>query len=118
MSCDLLQHAEDRVADALGLLLEAVEIDVLDPALADDFAHGVFGDDAEPRLRSRQRRLDVQVVAGARSSEKTWRISAVEKMSRKMRESKAVAGISVSGIFIDRTTNSVRSLSSFGERVG
>ena len=37
---DLLHHAEDRIADALGLLLEPGEIDVLDPALALDLARG------------------------------------------------------------------------------
>ena len=30
---DLLHDAEDRIADALGLLLQPGEIDVLDPAL-------------------------------------------------------------------------------------
>jgi hypothetical protein len=37
---DLLHHAEDRVTDALGLLLELAEVDVLDPALGLDLARG------------------------------------------------------------------------------
>ena len=64
-SDDLLHHAEDRIADALGLLLELGEVDVLDPALALDLARGLLGDDAEAALRPRQRRLDLQVIAGA-----------------------------------------------------
>ena len=39
---DLLHHAEDRIAD-IGLLLEAGEIDVLDPALPHDLARGLLG---------------------------------------------------------------------------
>ncbi len=60
---DLLHHAQDRIADALGLLLEASEVDVLDPALAHDLLRGLLGDDAEPSLRLRQRRLDLEVIA-------------------------------------------------------
>ena len=39
---DLLHHAEDRIADALGLLLELGEIDVLDAALLHDLARGLL----------------------------------------------------------------------------
>src|SRR5712691_2241411 len=60
---DLLHHAEDRIADALGLQLETGEIDVLDAGLLLDLARRLFGNDAEPRLHARQGALDVEVVA-------------------------------------------------------
>ena len=87
---DLLHHAEDRIADALGLLLEAGEIDVLDPALPHDLARGLLGDDAEARGAG-ECGLDLEVVGRPFSSEKTARISGVLKMSRKIAESSAVA---------------------------
>jgi hypothetical protein len=59
---DLLHHAEDRIADALGLLLEACEIDVLDPTLPHDLARGLLGDDAEAGLCAGERGLDLEVV--------------------------------------------------------
>ena len=39
---DLLHHAEDRIADALGGGLQLGEVDVLDPALAHDLARGLL----------------------------------------------------------------------------
>src|SRR5262249_26514637 len=63
---DLLHHPEDRLADALGLLLEARKLAVLDPAAAHDLLRRLLGNDPEARLRARQRRLDLEVVAGPR----------------------------------------------------
>src|SRR5262249_60158525 len=65
-SDDLLHPTEDRIADALGLLLEAGEIDVLDLALAYDLLRGLLRNDAEPRLRLRQRRLDLEIIGSPR----------------------------------------------------
>ncbi len=62
---DLLHHAQDRIADALGLLLQAGEVDVLDPALPHDLRRGLLRNDAEAGLRAGERRLDLEVVAGA-----------------------------------------------------
>src|SRR5262245_11506281 len=61
---DLLNDAEDRIADALGLLLEAGEVDVLDPALPHDLTRGLLRNDAEARLCAGERGLDLEVVAG------------------------------------------------------
>src|SRR5262249_1765353 len=63
---DLLHDAQDRIADALGLLLQAGKIDVFDPALTHDFARGVFGDDAEARLRAGERGVEIETIAGPR----------------------------------------------------
>src|SRR6185369_188092 len=60
---DLLHHAEDRIADAFGLLLQAGEVDVFDPALALDLTRGLLRDDAEAGLRPGERALDLQVIA-------------------------------------------------------
>ena len=65
-------------------------------ALLLDLARRLLGNDAEPRLHARQRALDVEVVADRVSSENTPRISSVLKMSRKIAESSAVAGIVLS----------------------
>src|SRR5262245_64570390 len=61
---DLLNDAEDRIADALGLLLETGEVDVLDPALPHDLARGLLRNDAEACLRAGERGLDLEVVSG------------------------------------------------------
>src|SRR5262249_50239617 len=63
---DLLHDPQDRIADALGLLLQTGKVDVLDPALAHDLARGVFGDDAEERLRAGERGLEIERIAGPR----------------------------------------------------
>src|SRR5262249_13595926 len=63
---DLLHHAENRIADALGLLLEARELDVLDPALSLDLPRRLRRDDAETGLCARKRGLGLEVIAGAR----------------------------------------------------
>src|SRR5262249_43249994 len=63
---DLLDHAEHRIADALGLRLELGEIDVLEPALPLDFLRGAFGNDTESCLHPSERRLDFQIVPRAR----------------------------------------------------
>src|SRR6516164_4865059 len=80
---ELLHHAEDRIADTLGLLLETGEIDILDPALALDLARGLFRNDAKTALHARQRCFDFQVVAGARLIGKNlphfWRAENVAK---------------------------------------
>src|SRR5262249_56578793 len=63
---DLLHDTQDRIADALGLLLQAREIDVLDPALAHDLTRGLFGNDAEARLRAGERSLEIETLGGPR----------------------------------------------------
>jgi hypothetical protein len=60
---NLLHHAEDRIADAFGLLLQAGEVDVFDPALPLDLTRGLLRDDAEAGLRPGERALDLQVIA-------------------------------------------------------
>src|SRR4029078_12933964 len=62
---DLLHHAEDRIADPFGLLLQPSEVDVLDPALTLDLACVLFRDDAETALRPGERDLDLQIIAGS-----------------------------------------------------
>jgi len=54
------RYLSDEIVE---VLLEASEVDVLDPALAHDLLRGLLGDDAEASLRLRQRRLDLEVVA-------------------------------------------------------
>src|SRR5262249_30139408 len=61
---DLLHDAEDRVSDALGLLFQAREIDVLDPALPHDLARGLLRDDAEAGLCTGERSLDLEAITG------------------------------------------------------
>ena len=58
---DLLHHRQHRIADALGLLLELDEVDVLDLAGAFDLDRRLSRNDAEPRLHPRQRRLELEI---------------------------------------------------------
>ena len=62
---DLLHHAKDRIADALGGRLELGEVDVLDLALTLDLARCLLRDDAEPPLHACQRGLDFEIAGGA-----------------------------------------------------
>ncbi len=61
----LLDHAQHRVADALGLRAQLLQVDHLEPAVAHDLRRRLCGDDAEPGLDARQSRLDVEIFARA-----------------------------------------------------
>src|SRR5439155_19400598 len=63
---DLLDYAEHRIADALGLGLQLGEIDVFEPALPLDFLRGALRNDPEPRLNARERCFDFEVIARPR----------------------------------------------------
>ncbi len=59
-----------------------------------DLARGLLRDDAEPALHARQRRLDLEIAGGAVLVGEHLRASpACVKMSRKIIESRAVAGM-------------------------
>ncbi len=62
---ELLHHRQHRIADALGLGFELCEIDLGDIAVLDDLVCRLLRDDAEPRLRPRQRRLEVEIFLHA-----------------------------------------------------
>ena len=62
---ELLHHRQHRIADALGLLLELREVELIDRAVAADLLRRFSRDDAEARLHARERRLDVEVVLDA-----------------------------------------------------
>ena len=62
---ELLHHRQHRIADALGLRLQLGEVDLGDVAMAADFLGGLLRNDAEPRLRPRQRRLEVEIFLHA-----------------------------------------------------
>ena len=62
---ELLHHRQHRIADALGLGFQLGEIDLGDVAMPADFLGRLFRDDAEPRLRPRQRRLEVEIFLHA-----------------------------------------------------
>ena len=89
---DLLHHAEDRIADALGLLLEAAEVDVLDPAFC-TISRAAFSGMMPSRAWARASAARSRGSSRCASRRKDPRISAVLKMSRKIAESSAVAGI-------------------------
>ena len=61
----LLHHRQHRIADALGVLLQPDKIDFAGVAMADDFLRGRRRDDAEARLRPRQRRREVEIFLHA-----------------------------------------------------
>src|SRR5258708_36231198 len=60
---ELLDHAQHRVADALGLRAQLLQVDFLEPAVAHDLRGRLPGDDAERGLYARQSRLDVEIFA-------------------------------------------------------
>jgi hypothetical protein len=62
---DLRHHAQDRVADALGLLAQPVHVDLVQVAVADDLVGRFLRDQPQPGLHLGQRALDVDVLAGA-----------------------------------------------------
>ena len=61
----LLHHRQHRIADARGLPFKLNEIDLAGVAMVNDFFGGILRDDAEPRLRPRQRRFEVEVLLHA-----------------------------------------------------
>ena len=60
----LRDDAENRIADALGLRAQLVEIELRDVAVTDDFVRGFLRDDAEAALHDRQRLFDLDVLRG------------------------------------------------------
>src|SRR5262249_43650681 len=81
---DLLHDAQDRIADSLSLLLQAGEVDVFDPALTHDFARGLFGNDAEARLRAGERGLEIETIGGPRLvGKKTPQLRSAEDVGEK-----------------------------------
>ena len=68
---ELLHDAEHRIADALGLLLQLGQVDVSMRQCRPISRAAASRDDPKPRLRTRQRGFDVEVIGGPPSSEKT-----------------------------------------------
>jgi hypothetical protein len=62
---ELLHHRQNRIADALGLLLQELEIVVPGRAVAANLFRGLFWDDPELRLSAGERRLDVEIALNA-----------------------------------------------------
>ena len=62
---ELLHHRQHRIADALGLDFEFCDIDLGAVAMPADFLGRLLRDDAEPRLRPRQRGLEVEIFLDA-----------------------------------------------------
>ena len=85
----LLHHRQHRIADALGLRFELGEIDLGDVAVPADFLAGLFRDDAEPRLRPRQRRLEVEIFLHAVARRKTPAASPRSRRCRGIRRSRS-----------------------------
>ena len=61
----LRHHAEDRIADALGLLPQLGHVDLVEPAVAHDLVGRVLRDQAEAALNLGERRLDVEIFLRA-----------------------------------------------------
>ena len=59
---ELRHDAEDRVADALGLLAQLGHVDLVESAVADDLVGRLLRNEAEPALHLGQRGLDVEVL--------------------------------------------------------
>ena len=57
----LRDHTQDRIANALGLLLELAHVDLVDRAVLHDLVGRFLGDDAEATLDSCKRAFDVQI---------------------------------------------------------
>ena len=62
---ELLHDRQHRIADPCGLPFKLNKVDLADIAMVNDFFGGVLRDDAEPRLRPCQRRLEVEVLLHA-----------------------------------------------------
>jgi hypothetical protein len=62
---ELLHYRRHWIADARGLGFELDEIDLARAAMAFDLRGRFLRDDAKPRLRPRQRRLEVEVFLHA-----------------------------------------------------
>ena len=62
---ELRHHAEDRVADALGLLAQLDHVDLVEPAVADDLVGGLLRNQAQAALHLGQRGFDVEVLLRA-----------------------------------------------------
>ena len=93
---DLGDHAEDRVADALGLLAQLGQVDLVEVAVADDLLGGLGRDQPELALHLGQRGFDVEVLLRC-GSRRTRRGASrrVAKMPWKMAESMMVDGMAV-----------------------
>ncbi len=59
---ELRHDPEDRITDALGLLLEFRHVDLADHAVAHDFIGSFLGNDPETPLDPRERGLDVEIL--------------------------------------------------------
>src|SRR4030095_10222223 len=64
-SVELRHDAENRIADALGLRLELVHVDLADVAVAHDLVRGFARNDAEPPLDERERALHGEILRRA-----------------------------------------------------
>ena len=62
---ELRDNAEDRIADALGLLAQLGHVNLVEATVADDFVGRFLGDQADPALDFGQRGFDVEVLLGA-----------------------------------------------------
>src|SRR5262249_28872323 len=62
---ELLHDRQHRIADALGLAPDLRHVELRDEAMLDDLVAGVLRNDAEPRLRARERRLEVEIFLDA-----------------------------------------------------
>ena len=62
---ELRDDAQDRVADALGLLAQPRHVDLLDPAVADDLVGRFLRDQAQTPLHDGQGPFDLDVLGGA-----------------------------------------------------
>ncbi len=61
----LRHHRQHRVADALGLLLQLLDVELVELALLEDFLARLLRDDAEPGLRAGQPGLEVEILLDA-----------------------------------------------------
>jgi hypothetical protein len=62
---ELLDHRQHRIADALGLFLQLVEVELIGLAVLEDLVAGVLRNNAETGLRPRQSRLEIQILLDA-----------------------------------------------------
>ena len=62
---ELRHHRQHRIADALGLLLQLVDVELIDRDVLEDLVAGLLRDDLQPRLRARQPGLEVEILLDA-----------------------------------------------------
>ena len=100
---ELVHDADDGIADEIGLGLELGDVDGVRARQPLDRGGCVLGNDADTRLRGRQRHLDLDVARDQAPRRRRFRAWPREpNASRKMAESNIVEGISGTNVWASR----------------